>query len=315
MLGRIFKRKARTSGWAALKFVGERGVQVACVTGGDTARPRVQCCDYVPLGAGGRGLDSLRRSARLDRYACSTLLEGGTYQMLSVDAPNVPDAETRSAVRWRLKDLLDYPVDQATIDVLRVPPGDGGKARSLLAVAVQNDVLKAHTARIIEADIRLRAVDVPEMAQRNLSTLHDPRQGVALLAFDATGGLLTVAYRGELYMSRRIDVTLGQLQDASEALRAEHFDRIALQLQRSFDYVDRQFGFITLAGLVLAPLPESIPLRDYLSANLGLPAETLNLAQILDVDAVPELLESETQGEFFHVLGAALRWEEMGAAA
>jgi hypothetical protein len=33
------------------------------------------------------------------------------------------------------------------------------------------------------------------------------------------------------------------------------------------------------------------------------------------VDAVPELLESETQGEFFHVLGAALRWEDMEAAA
>lgn len=315
MMGRFFKRNPRASGWAALRFVGERGVQVACVTGGDGPRPRVQRCDYVPLGAGGRGLDGLRRSARLDRYACSTLLEGGTYQMLAVDAPNVPDGETRAAVRWRLKDLLDYPVDQATVDVLRIPPGDGGKARSLLVVAVQNDVLKAHTTRIIEADIRLRAVDVPEMAQRNLSSLFDPRQGVALLAFDATGGLLTVSWRGELYMSRRIDVTLGQLQDAAEALRAEHYERIALALQRSFDYVDRQFGFITLGKLLLAPLPEPGDLGAYLAANLGLPVETMNLARLLDVESTPELVETTTQAEFFHVVGAALRWENEEAAA
>lgn len=314
MMGRLFRRKSRTSGWAALRFVGERGVQVACVTGGGGTRPRVQRCDYVSLGAGGRGLDGVRRSARLDRYACSSLLEGGTYQMLAVEAPNVPDDEMRAAVRWRLKDLLDYPVDQATVDVLRIPPADGGKARALLAVAVPNDVLKAHTARILDADIRLRAVDVPEMAQRNLSTLCEARQGVALLAFDATGALLTVSWRGELYMSRRIDVTLGQLQDAADALRAEHFERIALALQRSFDHLDRQFDFIALGRLLLAPLPEEIGLAGYLAANLGVPVETLNLAQVLDVETVPELLQTATQAEFFHVLGAALRWEEEAAA-
>ncbi|MFZ5555176.1 MAG: type IV pilus biogenesis protein PilM [Pseudomonadota bacterium] len=289
-------------------------MQVACITGGNTKKPRVLYCDYLPLALGSRGLDGVRRSVALDRYACTTLLESGTYQFLTVDAPNVPDAELKSAVRWRLKDLLDYPVEQATVDVARIPPRDGGKARSLLAVAVQNDVLEAHTRRIVDADIPLKAVDVPEMAQRNLSALYDGGQGVALLAFDASGGLLTVSYGGELYMARRIDLTAGQLQDANVELRREHFDRVALALQRSFDYADRQFGFIAIARLLLAPLADAVPLREHLGQSLGLPVETLNLATLLDVEAVPELLQTDAQGDYFHVLGAALRWEE-GVAA
>src|SRR5438067_7603301 len=61
-------------------------------------------------------------------------------------------------------------------------------------------------------------------AQRNISALLEPEgRGVAMLSFDADGGLLTVTFKAELYLARRIDVTLEQLLDRkSTRLNSSH---------------------------------------------------------------------------------------------
>ena len=35
----------------------------------------------------------------------------GSYNLLQIEAPKVPPEELRSAVRWRVKDLIDFPID------------------------------------------------------------------------------------------------------------------------------------------------------------------------------------------------------------
>src|SRR6266850_1315246 len=48
------------------------------------------------------------------------------------------------AVEKRIKDLLDYHVDDATLDVLDIPPesGPAGRTHSMYAVAARNEVIK-----------------------------------------------------------------------------------------------------------------------------------------------------------------------------
>jgi MSHA biogenesis protein MshI len=151
------------------------------------------------------------------------------------------------------------------------------------------------------------------MAQRNVSALLEPDgRGIAMLSFGEDGGLLTVSWRGELYLSRRIDVTLVQLLDADQERRHQSFDKITLELQRSLDNFDRQFSFISVAKLVLAP-SGAAGLEEYLAGNLYTRVETLDLAQVLDLDATPELADAARQQRFFVAIGAALRVEE-GAA-
>jgi MSHA biogenesis protein MshI len=155
-------------------------------------------------------------------------------------------------------------------------------------------------------------IDVPEMAQRNISALLEPEgRGLALLSFDAHGGLLTVTFAGELYLSRRIEVPLAQLQQADIEQKNVSYEKITLELQRSLDHFDRQYHFITLSKLVLAPLGDaSADLQQYLATNLYLPIETLNLATVLDLSKMPQLNLAESQQRFFLTLGAALRVEE-----
>jgi MSHA biogenesis protein MshI len=130
-----------------------------------------------------------------------------------------------------------------------------------------------------------------------------------MLSFGEDGGLLTVTWRGELYLSRRIDVTLVQLLDSEHERKQHCFDKITLELQRSLDHFERQFSFISVARLVLAPTGAS-GLDEYLSSNLYTRVETLDLGSVFDLARVPELLDPARQQRFFVPLGAALRGEE-----
>ncbi len=315
MIGGFFNRNGRTQGWAALRFVSPSGLQLVQVTrpaGGH--RPVVFGCDGFPLDGNRASLERVCKEAQLRRWTCTLLLEPGEYQMLLVEAPNVPAEELGAAIRWRVKDLLDYPVEEATVEVLEIPPGGAsGRGKAVYAVAARMPLLKERALRLRAAKVPLQVIDIPEMAQRNLATLHEPAGAVALLAFDGSGGLFTITQGGDLYLSRRLEVTLGELQDADEARARQHRERVALELQRSLDHVDRQLPFIALDKLLLGPLPAPVGLREFLAESLGIPVTTLDLAQLMDFSAVPELADPAEQCAHFHVLGAALR-DEVGHA-
>lgn len=259
-------------------------------------------------------LEKCGKEVQAARFACTTLLSSGEYQILSVEAPNTPPDELKAAIRWRLKDMLDFHVDDATIDVLNVPVEKtaGARPNSMYAIAARNSLIQQRQELFATAKIPLTVIDIPEMAQRNFSALLETEgRGVAVLSFDTSGGLLTVTFSGELYLARRIDATLDQVRQSDPDQKIACFDRITLELQRSLDHFDRQYHFITLARLVLAPIGETATgLCDYLASNMYVPVEELNLDTVLDVTKVPSLKSLEMQQRCFMALGTALRHEE-----
>lgn len=259
-------------------------------------------------------LAKIAREPEAKSSQCSLMLAAGEYQLFSVDALNVPAEELKSAVRWRLKDMLDYHVDDATIDVLDVP-GDknaGGRGHALYAVAARNQVIAERQGLFLDAGLPLSIIDIPDMAQRNISALLEPEgRGLALLSFDDNGGLLTVTFGAELYLSRRLDVRLAALQGDDATKKAAVFERITLELQRSLDHFDRLHNFITTSKLVLAPLgAAAAELQAYLAANLYMPVELMQLEQVIDLSKMPALCDPALQNRAFMTIGAALRREE-----
>jgi MSHA biogenesis protein MshI len=211
--------------------------------------------------------------------------------------------------------MLDFPADTATIDILTIPvdKSAAGRVPSLFVVAARNSTIEARQTLFADAKLEMRIIDVPEMAQRNLSALLAPEQrGLAMLSFSNDGGLLTITYNGELYLSRRLDVTLGQILEPDHDRKHASFDKITLELQRSLDHFDRQFNFVSVARLMLAPTGAT-GLEEYLSANMYMPVETCVLADMLDLAEVPALADPAEQQRFFLALGAAMRVHEVAA--
>ncbi len=291
------------------------GISVARVERQPAAKPIVKLAAFHPL-TPSLSVDALARAVRdtqAGNFTGSTLLAGGEYQLLQVEAPNVPQDELKTAVRWRLKDMLDFHIDDATIDVLDIPvdKAAGNRAHSMFAIAARNSLIQSRQDMFAEAQVPLSVIDIPEMAQRNISALLEPEgRGLAMLSFDAAGGLLTVSYSKELYLARHFDVTLAMLQEQDLERRHAAFDKIALELQRSLDHFDRQYHFISISRLMLAPT--GVPsLQDFLSAQMYMPVESFGLGDVFDLAEAPSLHAPAEQVRQFLTLGAALRHEEL----
>jgi len=319
---RLFSRPKKNGAWLAIvpQRDGIAAASVAAPTIGSAADalPTVTVATFFPGSVDADAMERAGKELHGADYRCSTVLAGGDYQLISAEAPNVPRDELKTAMRWKLKDILDFPVDDATFDVLDIPLDPNAAARpqqSVFAVAARNGIVRARQQLFAEARVRLGAIDVPEMAQRNVSAmLERDGRGVAVLSFGEDGGLLTVSWRGELYLSRRIDVTLAQLLEPDHERKHLAYDKITLELQRSLDHFERQFSFISVARLVLAPTGAT-GLDEYLSSNLYTRVETLDLATLFDLSRVPELAGAALQQRFFVALGAALRGNEAATPA
>lgn len=312
---RLFGSGGRTPGWLCINLMRDR-VDISHVRPADGGKPEILLCDsYRKEGDDAATLARLRRELQLDRYRCTTLLKSGEYQMVQVEAPNVPAAEAKTAVRWRIKDMIDYPVETATVDAVFIPAAAGaaGHSPQMFVVAAKNDVIAATVRPFNEVDIALDVIDIPELAQRNLAQRYEEEgRGLAFLGFDESGGLLTFTCGGELYQYRRIDVPPASLASASPAQQQGLYDRIVLELQRSLDHFDRQFRHVAISRVLISPLPGAEDMRDYLAANLDVPVAVLDLSRAADFPRVPELREPARQAQCLHVIGAAMR-EEVAA--
>lgn len=299
--------RKRKSGWLVLELEGRRTsfVHGRAETG---AKASITLFGQRDIGGAAADAERLAKELRLARYQCATLLRPGEYQLLQLEAPNVPPEELKGALRWRLKDMLDYPVDEATLDMLEIPV-DGessGRARNLYAVAARNDVVQACIKRFDDARILLSVIDIQETAQRNIGALYEEQErGLALLHAGEEACLLTVNYRQELLLARRIEVGVRQF-GASESSRAEAFERVVLELQRTLDLLDRQFPYVSIAKLMVAPLPEEAGLVAHLRENLGVRVEPIDLSESLAFEGKGGP-DAAAQWRLFHLFGASLR--------
>src|SRR4051812_11276225 len=224
----------KRSGWLAFGLHPDH-VDLVHIERAPNRKPEITLCDsYRREGSYAETLARLRKQLKLDQYRCTTLLKNQDYQVHQVDAPNVPAAELKNAVRWRVKDVIDYPLEAATVDVLDIPVDGNAPARnhSVYAITARNTVIEACANLFNDANVPLEAIDIPDLAQRNIAGLFEPEdRGIAMLAFFEKEGILTFTRGGELYLARRIEVPLSQVIEPDADRRNQAFERIALELQ------------------------------------------------------------------------------------
>lgn len=252
-------------------------------------------------------------------------MDSSQSTLLLVEAPEVDPAELKAAVRWRIKDLIDFHVDDAVIDVFDIE-GQRGRTKMMYVVVARIATVQEHINLLEKAHVNLGVIDIAELAQRNIAALlPEDQNGVALLHLTARGGLLTLTRQGSLFLARPIEFgteqlaatlpaaqenefTLDEESDGPPAALRRLMDAIVLEIQRSLDYYESHFGLPPISSLVVAPLAQPVPgLAGYLGGNLGLPVRTLDLNTVLDCE---QTLSDELQARCLPAIGAALRVEE-----
>ena len=244
--------------------------------------------------------------------SCTVSLPSDAYQLLLVEAPDVPEADLRQAVRWRIKDLISIPVEKAAIDVFLLA-SDGSKSGKKMAYVVVSEMASVTSAieMINTTGLELESIDIGEMSLRNLLYIKEARledsRGLAVVRLTEKTGAVSLYRKGNLYLSRKFSINYG-----AGLLDDIPVDSFLLEVQRSLDYFERQMGQASPTAVYLCGENVSEDkVTTELSRGLSVPVRYLDLANMLDF---PELTDPGLPQTCVAALGAALRKEVLAAS-
>ena len=241
----------------------------------------------------------------------NVLFNSVDYRIVPMGTPPVPPAERRDALRWQLKDLLDFPVDDACIDCLDVPgPMPGAESRQVFAVASQPDKVGGWMRRYRAYKLALGSIDIPEMAMRNLSVLAAGDAAHAVVHLGLKSTRLVLVWQRELCSFRQFDVSAFKLDAADEDTRLMLLERLALEIQRSTDAFSRLFHGADLRHVWVSAVRDADEITSQLAQLLPQAVSAFRVDEHVDLVSRDPVVDPERGLDFTFAIGAALRHRE-----
>jgi MSHA biogenesis protein MshI len=241
---------------------------------------------------------------------CTYVLGIGEYSLNLVESPSVAATEVPMAMRWVLKDLINFPVEEAVIETFDLPfLRARDNIKMTYAVAVQKGKIDTIVTRIKTSGLNLRYIDIPELTLKNIM-IENPQKikGCAFVQLDAKGGRLILCRDDQICITRSFDLKLADL-GKDPAQDAKTLESLALEFQRSFDYLNSVFRQSIQNTIVLAPtIIDKTVCEASLKTNLGSEFVDLKLDQIFKFD---KPIEPSTEVDCLFAFGAVLRIEEV----
>lgn len=251
MFDKLFKRSSKILGISAHAD----GIALAVVEAGNGCAVHVHRTLWVSrqpeTGLDKRLADAVK-SLKAKRIPAVLALEPSLYHLLQIEAPDIEESEMAEAARWRIKDMVDFSIDQAAVDVFDLPLSQRPGAPHLMyAVAADNTVIQPLIEQLLKAKVDLQAVDIAEMALRNLVNRSDsetrPR---AFMHLSPSVGIIEINHQSEIHLLRNMTVGAESVLDNhSELINIS--EGLALEVQRSLDYFESQYGLGQVDALQL----------------------------------------------------------------
>jgi MSHA biogenesis protein MshI len=225
------------------------------------------------------------------------------YQMFPVDRPEVEDAELASALQWKIRDMIDYELDDAVIDSFPFPK-EASKGRDIVtAVCAKKLIVKGYIDLVHAAGLDLRSIDITELALRNILIALEPTEGSkAILYLKKDAGILVVCKDDLLYFSRRTNFSFEGLNSPSDQQAV--LTGLGLEIQRSMDYCESQLRLRPPKALLLVMPETSIPLANMLNGELAVAVQEAEISTLFS-----DVSQTDKFSTSFVAMGGALRRE------
>ena len=302
----FFKRKKTSQGRVGLSLPAD---QVAMVhmeeRGGVPHLLQHGWKDLTSEKEAGKAIGQLVKQLGVEGEQVSVVLGPRDYNLHLVEAPEVEDEELRSAIRWKVKDLLDMKIDDAAIDLFKVP-ADAYRGREMVYVVATRKSRVRHVVELLEGSgLELAVIDIPELVMKNITTRFvNDDHGVAFMDLRRTGSTMNISREGNLYLTRRINTQLDP--DVMQAPDWDQMkDRLVLEIQRSLDYYESQMGKGQITQIIIAPRQQdSDAMASALDDLLAARVESLNLRGFMQSG---QDFDSKAQQICLAAVGATLR--------
>lgn len=295
------------------------GVSLAVVTD-RIGEPRLETSSFRACAPEDRQsvLESMVSDMGLEDAYTVAILQPADYELFLVDALEFTDKDKVPVLNERVSEYLDYPVEQAVVEYIPLPNSEEAQREMAYIIAVQKSTVDDMVGQLKSAGLNVRAVDIAELAIRNLAkNLPETQEGGLVLYLEPEQSQLLMMRDGKVCMMRRIDIDAKPffMKEDDEnrpdmTMFQEIFaDSIAAEVGRSVSYAETQLGQPAPKQLLVSPMGGGI--QDFfpsIESKVGIPLRMMALDEILDLD--DDLLPEHQQRCLFAV-GAALR-EEIG---
>jgi MSHA biogenesis protein MshI len=302
----LFKKKSK--GKVVGLEIRSSGIALAISSASAGAQSRIDVCEYKECNAAEREsvLAEFVEKYDLAGCACRVALPADQYRVYPLEKPKVEESELVDAVRWKLKDILDYDVNDAVIDVYDFPSDAlKGRPEQVNVVATRAALIQDTVNLVSKTDLELLSIDISELAIRNvaLRLSEEAQRSIAVLYLRHGSGMIVLVKGDTLYFSRNFDFSLQALNDVSQ--QNSVIQQLALEVQRSFDYFESQMAQVPPQTVMLMGPAPNMPLANMLGGNIAAQVESIDMAGILQDDMTVGLNEIQA----FTALCSVLREE------
>jgi MSHA biogenesis protein MshI len=279
----------------------------------ETGRPVLELVETVPCDVTkplAALIEFVKKNA-LEGVNCCWLLKSDKYQLITLDELPVKPEEFQSAIRWQIKKLLSFPVEDALIDKFSLPlPEIPNPKKTMTVVATQASYIQPIAEQIAESGLNLTTIDIQELALRNIMSMFEvDDKSTALVYLQEKNSDIIFSRQQEFYYLRRLDWSFEKLAsnyDSQEKIN-QYLQKLALEVQRSFDYFQSQWRLPVPNHVLMVSLnPTVLDIAAYMSQRLRFPVENINLNKVL-LSKVQ--LNSTAESQYLSVIGGALRNE------
>ena len=313
LLKKLLGQKTISRGIVAISFL-KQGIAFAIADFTTSNNVKLRHCEFIPTSKLQEQLKKIVKKHHLGEFDCHLLLTPDYYRFINIEAPIVAENEMKEAVRWKLNDLTDFPIDQAAIDFFSMPPAKHASSTQMLsAIASSDQALKKLLEPCFASELNIKVIDIQETALRNLAVLlPENERGIALLDLQKNSGMIIIQKAGMIYLSRKLNTGFEEFEFADNDDSLEHqsspqLNNLALEIQRSLDYVESYYGLPPISGIAVLPMEKNTQnLLDFLNDNHGITARIMDISATMELDF---LLNDATQSLCSPVIGATLRNE------
>ncbi|OGT37839.1 MAG: hypothetical protein A3F12_02050 [Gammaproteobacteria bacterium RIFCSPHIGHO2_12_FULL_38_14] len=233
-----FLRKEKTlPGLCSIYLLPNKCIVTHALT--DRETPTITLLEIVPYQFDSLGavLSSVINKNKLDNVVCTWALHSGYYQLFLLDPPAIAETEMSFALRWQIKELINFKAEEAAIEYFAVPAVLEAKKKIYVAAAKMQELQKIADI-ICDAGLKLKYIDIAELCLRNINALYgDDQCYLGLLAFDCNAIEFIITHEKNLLLSRRL--SFPDTMDLAK-LSAEWLNELTTEIKNSFSYCKSQ---------------------------------------------------------------------------
>jgi len=209
---------------------------------------------------------------------CHLVLASSQSQIVQVDKPNIPESELNAALKWQIKDLVNYSPEDMVLDYFDGPTVSGGSDKINVVCASKKELLTLIEPLNVDG-LTLKSITTEEFAFANLLSVQND---ACLMVCQQPNEeiILLIVKQGKIFFSRRLRGFAQIATKTEDELSFGIVDNLNLEIQRSTDYFERQLKQAPIRSIeVIVPIENEAVLARKLAENTNAVVNLLNMPE------------------------------------